>query len=91
MRIEASRRAAFERTGVSGGKPAPAPETSRALVPLTPPAAPQWTVASHRQAPFLAQLLAAKDRHPQTCERRRATPGEAMTAYRSVAALTAKS
>jgi hypothetical protein len=43
-----------------------------------------------RQAPFLAQLLAMKDQHPQTGERRRAEPHDALSAYRATAALTGR-
>jgi hypothetical protein len=42
----------------------------------------------YRQAPFLAHLLATKDQHPQTRERRRAGADEALAAYRTIAALT---
>jgi hypothetical protein len=55
---------------------------SRALVALTP--------AAYRQTPFLAQLLAMKDQHPQTRERRRAEPDEVLAAYRATAALTGR-
>jgi hypothetical protein len=46
--------------------------------------------SAFRQAPFLAQLLAMKDQHPQTRERRRAEPHDALTAYRATAALTGR-
>jgi hypothetical protein len=42
---------------------------------------------SYRYAPFLAQLVATKDQHPQTRERRRADPDVAVAAYRAAAAL----
>jgi hypothetical protein len=45
---------------------------------------------AYRQAPFLAQLLAMKDQHPQTRERRRAEPDEVLAAYRATAALTGR-
>ena len=68
-------------------EPVPAP-TGRALVALTPmPAAPA-PPAHYRQAPFLAQLIATKDQHPQTRERRRAAPHEALASYRATAALS---
>ena len=54
--------------------------TNTALVPLAPPepdAAPQ----SRPRADFLAQLIAAKVRAPQTRLRRRAEPDEAIAAY----------
>ena len=61
---------------------------SRALVALAPAAALHKVPESYRQVPFLAQLLAMKDQHPQTRERRRAEPDEALAAYRATAALT---
>ncbi len=69
---------------------APAEESvaSRALVALSPAAALDNTPQACHQAPFLAQLLAIKDQHPQTRERRRAEPDEALAAYRATMALT---
>ena len=61
---------------------------SRALVALTPANAAHRASECYRQAPFLAHLLATKDQHPQTRERRRAGPDEALAAYRTTAALT---
>jgi hypothetical protein len=60
---------------------------SRALVQLA--SIDQPTECRYRSAPFLAQLVATKDRHPQTRERGRAEPAMASAAYRAVAALTA--
>ena len=61
---------------------------SRALVALSPVGdAPELTVG-YRSAPFLAHLVATKDQHPQTRERRRADPDVVMAAYRATAALT---
>ena len=58
----------------------------RALVMTT--AQPTPEPASHfRQAAFLAQLIATRDYAPQTRERRRAEPMEALAAYRATAAL----
>src|SRR5690348_6413453 len=68
---------------------APANE-SRALVALGPVSGPSERHADHRHAPFVAHLLAVKDQHPQTRERRRAEPNEALAAYRATAALTNK-
>jgi hypothetical protein len=59
---------------------------SRALVALTVPTAPPPR-PRHRQAPFLAQLIATKQQHPQTRERRRAEPAQAISAYRAMAEL----
>ena len=59
---------------------------SRALVPLTRPAEREPT-AGFRQTFFLAQLIANKEQLPQTRERRRGDPGEAIAAYRAADAL----
>jgi hypothetical protein len=61
--------------------------SGRALIPLVPAANPPEALAARRPSPFLAQLLAAKGDHPQSRTRRRATPEEAIAAYRNVAAL----
>ena len=68
--------------------------SGHALVALKPvTAAPEPDTherpAHYRQAPFLAQLIATKDQHPQTRERRRADPREAIAAYRAMAKLMA--
>ena len=60
---------------------------SRAMVALTPAAGLRSSPEVRQQAPFLAQLLATKDQHPQTRERRRATPEDVIAAYRATAAL----
>ena len=65
---------------------APAGE-SRALVALTPTAAAYKPSESYRQATFLAHLIATKGQLPQTRERRRAEPAEAIAAYRASAVL----
>jgi len=62
---------------------------SRALVALDPLQDRSGPAANHRYAPFVAHLVATKDQHPQTRERRRAEPNDALAAYRAVAALTA--
>jgi hypothetical protein len=66
---------------------APQAATGRALVALAPPARAGAAAAIHRRAPFLAQLLAVRDRHAQTRERRRTEPRTAIAAYRAAAAL----
>jgi hypothetical protein len=71
-----------------GAAPADEAVASRALVALTPAAAADKTPQPCHQAPFLAQLLAMKDQHPQTRERRRAEPDEVLAAYRATVALT---
>jgi len=65
----------------------PAPE-SRALIVVAPVEAAHEPVANFREAPFLAQLIATRDQLPQTRERRRAEPNEAIAAYRATEALT---
>jgi hypothetical protein len=67
---------------------APASE-SRALVALAAAANPPERQTGYRDAPFLAQLIATKDLHPQTRERRRADPNEVLAAYRATVGLTA--
>jgi len=62
---------------------------SRALVVLSPMTESAEPAIHYRHAPFLAQLVATKDHHPQTRERRRAEPDVALAAYRATAALTA--
>jgi hypothetical protein len=65
----------------------PTGSESRALVALDPLRGRAERSASHRYAPFVAQLVATKDQHPQTRERRRADPADALAAYRAMAAL----
>jgi hypothetical protein len=60
---------------------------SRALVTLTPNIDHSDAQPGYRDVAFLAQLIATKDQHPQTRERRRAHPTEVLAAYRAVAAL----
>lgn len=68
-------------------EPAGQGNESRALVPLVHAADSIERQAGYRHAPFLAQLIATKDQHPQTRERRRAEPSEALAAYRQAATL----
>lgn len=58
----------------------------RALMVLTPAAERRPRIAVHRASAFVAHLIAIKDQHPQTRERRRAEPDVATRAYRSVLA-----
>ena len=51
---------------------------SRALVALDPLQDRSGSSASYRYAPFVAHLVATKDQHPQTRERRRANPSDAL-------------
>lgn len=72
-------------------RPEPGGEThvseSRALVTLASNADHSDAQPGYRNAAFLAQLIATKEQHPQTRERRRADPTEVLAAYRAVAAL----
>jgi hypothetical protein len=61
----------------------------RALVTLSSVDQLPQRVGGYCSAPFLAQLVATKNQHPQTRERRRAEPDMASAAYRAAAALTA--
>ena len=61
---------------------------SRAMVALTPTAGLRSSSEVRQQAPFLAQLLATKDQHPQTRQRRRAAPEDGIAAYQATSALT---
>ncbi len=60
---------------------------SRALVALAPVTAAREASSDYRQtqylAAFLAHLIAMKAQAPQTRERRRVEPGEAIAAYRA--------
>ena len=89
MRILEFKQVASRPARRPGGEPGQdgGPE-SRALVQLTLPVARVQTLDRYRQAPFVAQLLAIRDQHPQTRERRRAEPAEAAAAYRATARLT---
>jgi hypothetical protein len=60
---------------------------SRALVSLSSTTGHSERVTSYYHGPFSAQLVATKDLHPQTRERRRAEPVVALAAYRATAAL----
>jgi len=82
----ATRPAVFTPCGAAP-EPTDQPAPGMALIAVTPVADGQETPAIYRQAPFLAQLLAMRDQHPQTRERRRAEPGVAISAYRNAAAL----
>ena len=93
MRVDPTKQAASGQTGRmprdAGLAPAELEPESRALVVLAP-AATQAPSASYRRAQFLAHLIATKDMLPQTRERRRAEPAEAIAAYRAVAAMTGR-
>lgn len=70
-------------------EPADRTAPSRALVALAPVAAPAGDAGTpYRPAAFLAHLIATKGQLPQTRERRRAEPSEAVHSYET--ALAAK-
>jgi hypothetical protein len=87
MRVGDVRQASLGTAAVPGGESTSAPSESRALIALAPTAPTAAVPAGYRQAPFLVHLLATKDQHAQTRERRRAEPHEAVAAYRTTAAL----
>ena len=68
-----------------GNEAAPPAQESRALIALTPPAPIAAAPRNYNRSPFLAQLLATKEQHAQTRDKRRAEPGEAIAAYRATA------
>jgi hypothetical protein len=91
MRVESGRQVSS-----SGGSAVPRDATlapaahepeSRALV-VTAPAEVQTSTVNYRRAAFLAHLIATKDQLPQTRQRRRAEPAEAIATYRMVQAIT---
>lgn len=86
MRVGGIRQASRSPAPAAGGEAAPAHE-SRALIVVSPPAQAAGGSTRYRQAPFLAHLLAVRDQHAQTRERRRAEPQDAIAAYRAAAGL----
>jgi hypothetical protein len=67
---------------------APSPMASRALIPLQPIVRSDLPARDRPQASFLAHLIATDRRLPQTRERRRAEPADAIAAYVAVDAGT---
>jgi hypothetical protein len=55
--------------------------SSRALIPLQPATASDGELRTRPQADFLAHLIATDQKVPQTRERRRAEPADAIAAY----------
>ena len=58
----------------------------RALVTLSSVNQLPQRAGGYHSAAFLAQLVATKDQHPQTRERRRAEPEEVIAAYKAAIA-----
>ena len=89
MRVEAAKQVTSGNPGATPSNATLAPvdsdTASRALVVTAPVPGP---AIAYRQAAFLAHLIAVKDQHPQTRERRRVEPADAIAAYRTVAAMT---
>ena len=54
---------------------------SRALIPLQPIAPGDTPLRTRTQAAYLAHLIATREQAPQTRERRRAEPAEAIAVY----------
>lgn len=94
MRVEATGQAASTHPDFSGGfehehkDEASFSEASRALVVTQSATAAAQTSPVYREAAFLAHLIATKEHAPQTRERRRVEPAEAIAAYQSIKALT---
>ncbi len=57
-------------------------KADHALVAVMPPEPASHTYVQQRPTAFIAHLLATRDQAPQTRERRRADPSEAVSAYR---------
>lgn len=95
MRVGDIRQGSQAAAGFAGGAAAATPTESRALIALTPAVQSAKVSAGCRQAPsqvafdvpFLVHLLAVRDQHAQTRERRRAAPHEALSAYRATVRL----
>ena len=60
---------------------------NRALVPFARTTDRAEPNVGRQHIPFIAQLVATKDQHPQTRQLRRADPSIASAAYRATAAL----
>ncbi len=60
--------------------------SSRALIPLEPIAAADTPLRTRPQAPYLAHLIATKEKLPQTRERRRAEPQDVIAVYAAATA-----
>lgn len=93
MQISEINAATLRHSGTTGERtdpdcPAPVSE-GRALIPLAPVLDLTERQSGCRNASFLAHLIATKDQHPQTRERRRAQPEEVLAAYRATMALSA--
>jgi hypothetical protein len=85
VRPEAIDTAADVPSGLSGRSEADF--ENRALIALARTTQCAQRTAGRQHAAFIAQLVAAKDQHPQTRQLRRADPGIASAAYRATAAL----
>lgn len=63
---------------------------ARALIPLQPIAPSEPALRGRPQAGFLAHLIATESKLPQTRERRRAEPADAIAAYTAAGTGTAQ-
>lgn len=86
MRIGGSREGRF---GHGGQRPreTSAAEPSRALTVVSAASARDSSLLTRGNAAFLAHLIATNAQAPQTRMKRRATPAEAIAAYRATADL----
>jgi hypothetical protein len=62
---------------------------NRALIAISHATRRCDRTVGYQHVPFLAQLVATKDQHPQTRKRRRAEPNVATAAYLATASLKA--
>jgi hypothetical protein len=86
MRIGDTREVSSRPAGIAA-RAAVAEPQGRALVVMAPAPTTRQMPDIYRQAAFLAHLIATKEQAPQTRERRRAEPGEALAAYRAAKSL----
>jgi hypothetical protein len=88
MRIGGSSEGTFGQGGQPPADPRPAAApASRALTVIATPAPRHVPSPVRGDAAFLAHLIATKEQAPQTREKRRAAPAEALAAYRAVAGM----
>ena len=82
-RIDSTELAPWRRHAETSRSAAPAMGALVAIAPPMPRSDTRWPMR-HPAAPFIAQLIATRMRAPQTRERRRAEPEEAIAAYREM-------
>jgi DNA-binding transcriptional regulator YdaS (Cro superfamily) len=72
----------------SAGEPVTKGQALVAVAPVVRPELPAPVVRRVTSAAFLAQLIATREQFPQTRERRRAEPADAITLYAATLAAT---